>query len=331
MHLLTHPTRRTCPSGTDTYGIYRNMVLFDFKTEVHWGFFIAYYRNFAIPSIARTLAAGEMKSRPMKRSYDTGIVIHEIIANGFKHERSQAMIELLRRVHKGVPGTPDDFVYVLMTLLVLPLRWTERHGWRRLTELEKRAATDFYAELGRQMGLDGVPPTFAEAERFLDEYEDRNMGPSPEGAMLLNATAAAFASRIPTRLRRFTPTILALMMDKPQVAVALGLKPPRRRCAYRSTRCCGSAPSTPGGALYRPSPYLCPAAACPPTRTAIPSTRSARSPPSDCCYGREVRTLSWTFVQPSDCHRPVSVPSVTRTADTPVALLPVTTSPSGIE
>ena len=112
-----------------------------------------------------------------------------------------------------------------MTLLVLPLRWTERHGWRRLTELEKRAATDFYAELGRQMGLEGVPATFAEAERFLDEYEDRNMGPSPEGAMLLNATAAAFARRIPARLRRFTPTILALMMDKPQVAVALGLKP----------------------------------------------------------------------------------------------------------
>ena len=124
-----------------------------------------------------------------------------------------------------MPGTPDDFVYVLMTLLVLPLRWTERHGWRRLTELEKRAATDFYAELGRQMGLEGIPATFAEAERFLDEYEDRNMGPSPEGSMLLNATVAAFASRIPARLRRFTPTILALMMDKTQVAVALGLKP----------------------------------------------------------------------------------------------------------
>ena len=165
MQLLTHPTRRTRPSGTDMYGIYRNMVLFDFKSEIHSGFFVAYYRNFAIPSTARTLAAtGEMKSRPMKRSYDTGIVLHEIIANGFEHERSQAMINLLRRVHKGVPGTPDDFVYVLMTLLVLPLRWTERHGWRRLTELEKRAATDFYAELGRQMGLEGIPATFAEAD-----------------------------------------------------------------------------------------------------------------------------------------------------------------------
>ena len=32
----------------------------------------------------------------MKLSYDTGIVLHEIIANGFEHERRPAMIELPR-------------------------------------------------------------------------------------------------------------------------------------------------------------------------------------------------------------------------------------------
>jgi hypothetical protein len=221
-----HPTRRSRPEGDDLYGIYRTMVLFDFKSEIHSGFFVSYYRNFAIPSTARTLAAtGEMQSRPMKRVYDTSIVIHEIIANGFEHERSRAMIELLRKVHKGVPGTPEDFVYVLMTLLVLPLRYVEQHGWRRLTDLEKRSATAFYAELGRRMGLEGVPTTFEDAARFLDSYEARYLGPSTEGAMLFDATVAAFESRIPMRLRRFTPTILALMMDKPEVAVALGLKP----------------------------------------------------------------------------------------------------------
>jgi hypothetical protein len=43
----------------------------------------------------------------MERSYDTGIVIYEIIANGFEHERSQAMIELPRNppvVSLGAPG-----------------------------------------------------------------------------------------------------------------------------------------------------------------------------------------------------------------------------------
>ncbi|MFF2246741.1 oxygenase MpaB family protein [Arthrobacter sp. NPDC058130] len=225
MGLFTHPSRRAHPAGTELHEIYRDMVLFDFQSEIHAGFFVSYYRNFAVPSIARTLArTGEMAARPLKRSYDTGIVIHEIIANGFDHERSRAMIGLLRRVHEGVPGTAEDFVYVLMTLLVLPLRWVDANGWRRLTDLEKEAATAFYTELGTRMGLGPVPASFDAACGFLDDYEDRNLGPSPEGAALLAATVPALENRLPAPLRRFTPLVLALMMDKPKVADALGLK-----------------------------------------------------------------------------------------------------------
>lgn len=224
---LTHPTRRSVPQGNDLFGIYRNMVQYDFQKEFHSGFFVSYYRNFTIPSTAKTLAErGEMKDRPMKRSYDTAIVIHEIITSGFDSERGQAMIQLLRRVHKGVPGTSEDFMYVLMTLLVLPLRWIENHGWRKLTALEEQAAVAFYAELGRRMGLeDPAPETLDAAGRFLDEYEDRKLAPSPEGAMLLGSTVEAIKIRLPKPLQPMTLRVLALMMDKPQVAIALGLKP----------------------------------------------------------------------------------------------------------
>jgi hypothetical protein len=107
---LAHPTRKSLPEGADPYAIYRTMVLYDFRKEIHAGFFVSWYRNFAVPSIARTLAdRGEMRDRPIKRSYDTGIVIHEIIANGFDSGRGQAMNALLRRVHQGVPGSSEDF------------------------------------------------------------------------------------------------------------------------------------------------------------------------------------------------------------------------------
>ena len=224
--MTLHPTRQTLPAGDDLYGIYRTMVLYDFQKEIHAGFFVSYYRNFAIPSIARTLAGRtEMRERPMKRSYDTGIVIHEIIANGFDSDRGQAMTALLRRVHQGVPGSAEDFMYVLMTLLVLPLRWIDQHGWRKATPLEEEAAVAFYTELGRRMGLDQAPATLADAGDFLDDYEARHLGPSPEGAELLGATVAALKNRLARPLRPFTGVILALMMDKPEVAVALGLKP----------------------------------------------------------------------------------------------------------
>lgn len=226
MSVFVHPTRRPLPEVGDPFETYRRMVLFDFQSEIHAGFFVSYYRNFAIPSIARTLAGrGEMAARPLKRSYDTGIVIHEIIANGFDSDRGSAMVELLRRVHKGVPGTGEDFLYVLMTLLVLPLRWVRDHGWRPLTRHEKDSAVAFYAELGRRMGLDPAPATFAAAEAFLDAYEARHMGPSPEGAALLESTVAALKNRLPGPLQGRTGTVLALMMDKPEVARALGLKP----------------------------------------------------------------------------------------------------------
>jgi hypothetical protein len=85
--------------------------------------------------------------------------------------------------------------------------------------LEKDAATAFYSELGRRMGLGPVPASFDAACRFLDEYEDRNLGPSPEGAAFLAATVPALENRLPAPLRRFSPLVLALMMDKPEVAV----------------------------------------------------------------------------------------------------------------
>lgn len=223
----THRSRREgATPDADSAQVYRDMVLYTFATEIRAGFFIAYYRNFAIPSIARTLASrGETAARPMKRSYDTGIVIHELIVNGFDSERGQKMLDLLRRVHQGVPGSGEDFLYPLMTLLVIPLRWIEAHGWRQLTERERDAALEFYTELGARMGLDPVPATYAEAAAFMDDYESRNLAASPEGAGLLNATAAALAVRLPGPLKSKTTGVIALLMDKPEIVPALGLKP----------------------------------------------------------------------------------------------------------
>ena len=223
---FTHPSRLADRHATAPFDMYRDMVLHTFKSEFRAGFFIAYYRNFAIPSIAKTLVSkGETTARPMKRSYDTGIVIHEIIVNGFDSERGSAMVELLRRVHRGVPGSSEDFLYVLMTLLVIPVRWADRYAWRKLTDSERDASLAFYTELGSRMGLSEAPETFEDAAAFLDDYENRNMKASPEGAALMDATAEALAVTLPGPLKSKTRSVLGLMMDKPEVSAALGLKP----------------------------------------------------------------------------------------------------------
>jgi hypothetical protein len=203
---------------------FRQMALFDLAEDIKLGFFLAYYRNFAIPSGSATLVRnGEIPARPMKRSIDTGVVIYELIAAGLDSERGRHMTSLLNRVHQHVPGSREDFLYVLMTLLVVPMRWTDRYGWRKPTQTERDAAVRFFRELGARMHISGIPVTFDEAEIFFDDYERRRMAPSTAGKTLMSATVQVFQSMQPRLLHPVTKRMIATMLDDAQLAAALGL------------------------------------------------------------------------------------------------------------
>ncbi|MFE4837393.1 oxygenase MpaB family protein [Arthrobacter sp. NPDC056691] len=203
---------------------FRNMALFDLAADTELGFFLSYYRNFAIPSIASTLHSNaEIQQRPMKRSYDTAIVIYELIATGLDSERGREMVALLNRVHRNVPGSKDDFLYVLLTLLVVPIRWTQKHAWRQPTTAELAAASRFFAELGSRMNIAGMPTTYSGAEAFFDAYEIAHVAPSPEGQRLMDATVQVFQSRLPAPLRPLAKQIISTMLDDDRLTAALGL------------------------------------------------------------------------------------------------------------
>jgi hypothetical protein len=220
-------------SPEDWQATFRQMALFDFAADMELGLFLSYYRNFAIPSIAATLAKNaEIQHRPMKRSYDTAIVIYELIANGMDSDRGREMVDLLNRVHRNVPGSKDDFLYVLLTLLVVPIRWIQKHAWRQPTTAELAAASRFFTELGARMNITGVPATYAEAEKFFDRYESAHVAPSTEGQQLMDATVQVFQSRLPAPLRPLAKQIISTMLDDGRLAAALGL--PRATGASRA-------------------------------------------------------------------------------------------------
>ncbi|GAB3557830.1 hypothetical protein GCM10027405_03330 [Arthrobacter alkaliphilus] len=203
---------------------FRQMALFDLAADMELGFFLSYYRNFAIPSIAAALHTNaEIQQRPMKRSYDTAIVIYELISSGLDSERGKAMVELLNRVHRNVPGSKDDFLYVLLTLLVVPIRWIQRHAWRQPTSSELMAATRFFSELGTRMNITGMPASYAEAAVFFDRYEAANIAPSDHGQHLMDATVQVFQSRLPEPLRPLAKPLISTMLDDDRLTAALGL------------------------------------------------------------------------------------------------------------
>ena len=78
--------------------------------------------------------------------------------------------------------------YVLSTFVVVPLRWVQRWGWRQHTEVEKVATAEYYRELGRHMGIRGIPGTWREFEDLLDGYEAEHFGYDPGGRAVADAT-----------------------------------------------------------------------------------------------------------------------------------------------
>jgi len=211
------------PNDELLYGAFRRAALFELGSDIFAGFESAYFRSFAIPATAKVLCQHEESiKRPAKRATDTGIVIYEIIFNGFESDRSKTMIALLGRVHRGITSSNDDFLYILLSLLIVPYRWAKTHGVRSWNSRETQGAMNFYTELGRQMGVHTIPVSVSSAELWFDAYESVHVSPSPEADRLVAASMSVFRSHLPLLLRPFATVFFAVLINDQRVAAALG-------------------------------------------------------------------------------------------------------------
>lgn len=249
-------TRAALPAPpADWADVYRQLVIRELAFDFRVGFAIEYYRTFSTPSMARVLAEhGEMLRNPKKRSYDTALILMEIINGGFDSDRGRAALQILIHAHDHVTATADEFRYVLLSLWVIPRRWIAAHGVRQLTPDEDAAAFRFYQELGRRMRLT-MPDSAAEALSAYEQFEATNVAPSPEAAQLFNATIGVLARRLPRPLRPLIRPIMAVLIDDPRMAAALGLTPPPRLLApavHAALRIRGRLSGRPTSDTFRP-------------------------------------------------------------------------------
>lgn len=208
--------------------IYRQVALFDLVRDVRVGLNLAFYRTFAVPRIAELLVqTGEIQGQPHKRSMDTGLFMYELIEAGYNSDRGRKVISALNRMHRRWPIAAEDYLYVLMTFIVVPTRWLEAYGPRTLTDVETAAITDFYRALGRRMNIDNLPATYAEAEHIFDDYERHNVAYSDAGKSLMQATEMVMAEQLPRPLKPAASLLTRLILDD-YVARAVGLKPAPR-------------------------------------------------------------------------------------------------------
>ena len=174
----------------DWHEIYKRLTLWELPAEARFGFQLAFYRPFAVPRMAAVLQrTGHFRRDTVRRAYDTGLVMHEIIWGGVDSERGRRMVKLMNALHDRPDIHAEDMTYILNALIVVPTRFMDRFGWRRVTESERHATWRFYEELGQRMAIADRPQSYADAEARLIEYERRELAPSPAGAELTRRRA----------------------------------------------------------------------------------------------------------------------------------------------
>ena len=103
----------------------------------------------------------------------------------------------MNRIHGRFEISNEDFLYVLSTFVFEPIRWNARFGWRPLIEAEKLATFDFWREVGRRMAIKDIPESYAEFERYNEEYERRHFRRTEQAERVGGATRDMFLAWFP--------------------------------------------------------------------------------------------------------------------------------------
>ena len=99
----------------------------------------------------------------------------------------------MNQLHGRFEIPNEDFLYVLSAMVLEPIRWNERFGWRRCIETERLALFHFWREVGRRMNIKDIPPeTLAELEALNVEAERTRFEPTAAGRRLARSQMGVF-------------------------------------------------------------------------------------------------------------------------------------------
>lgn len=184
----THRINRLHPLR-DHEEISRILVQHEFPWDINQALSFALFRTYAVPSIGRLLfETGEFTDRTQKRYDDTGLILDQVLCHGLSSREGRAAVRRMNQMHGMYDISNDDMRYVLSTFVVVPVRWLADHGWRAMSSAEVLASTEYYKNLGRHMNIAGIPDTWDDFARLMDDYEAANFGYDPGARAVADAT-----------------------------------------------------------------------------------------------------------------------------------------------
>ncbi|MEW1868942.1 oxygenase MpaB family protein [Streptomyces caelestis] len=196
--------------------IYRLSAAYEFPWDFTRALELALYRTYAVPRIGRLLAeTAELTDRPQKRYDDTSLLLDAVVEHGFGSSRGRTAIRRINRMHRAYDIPDDDMRYVLCTFVVMPKRWIDSYGWRRLSRHETVAGAVHYRTLGRHMGIKDIPGSYEEFESFLDAYEEAHFAWDEGARRVSDATLDLMTSWYPRPLAPVLRTATLALLDEP--------------------------------------------------------------------------------------------------------------------
>ncbi|MFF3615694.1 oxygenase MpaB family protein [Streptomyces sp. NPDC002580] len=196
--------------------IYRLTSAYEFPWDFARALELALYRTYAVPGIGRLLAeTAELTDRSQKRYDDTALLLDAIVEHGFDGEEGRTAIRRINQMHRGYDIGNEEMRYVLCTFVVMPKRWTDVYGWRRLSRHEIVASAEYYRTLGRHMGIKDLPGSYEEFEACLDAYEEAHFGWDEGARRVSDATLDLMASWYPRPLAPLLRTATRALLDEP--------------------------------------------------------------------------------------------------------------------
>lgn len=199
---------------------------FEFPFDVTRSLELAFFRTFAVPTIAELLdSTGEFVERARKRYDDTDLLISTFTEHGYSTPLGRAAIRRMNQLHRRFGIANEDFLYVLSTLVLEPFRWNERFGWRPALEAERLATFHFWQAVARMMNIKDIPETYEEMERFNVGFERNRFRYTEAGHRIATAMVEMFIGKVPWAPRRLGTRAIHALLDDPLLN-ALGLPKP---------------------------------------------------------------------------------------------------------
>ena len=226
--------------GLDPVRDAQRIVFLDASLEFPWdtqrSLELAFYRTYAVPSIASLLAStGELTQAAQKRYDDTQLLISAFCEFGFDSDLGRRALRRMNQIHGRFEIAHDDYLYVLSTMVLEPIRWNARFGYRKLVEVERLATFHFWREVGRRMGIREVPDRYEELEAFNVAFERDRFAYSREGHDVAVATSDMFLDWFPGLPQRVGRPLVHALLDEPLLdALGFPHPPPGVRAAAES-------------------------------------------------------------------------------------------------